>query len=653
MFLTVYFFLRFTKFLSNQSEDNNYLNVISNDCLATASSYSGHTPYNPYFNNNNNYNANDLTHEAELLENSAKKNDKYTVRRILDANYSQFQLKSIDKLSRKLYYKKSLSPYINTRENSVEKDSNRLYAAHYRHLSSHSPSPAPAMLLSTQHPLIIPSAFINILHMAIENNAMDVLRICLKYGLNANEPGTNKKTIKLKNNNNNNSQQPASNTITKTNFKCKYCFKKNEFFNQLTHTKLIEALKTDENDFDVEKELLNLNIDKEIYKNQQYLICLPPLFLTISRCQHSATELLLEYGACPNIQDLYGNTPLHIACAKNKSCELCINLLIKYHASSLVQNNIQQTPESILDSLKSSISMQKLRCKLIDDIFTSNLNFNSLSNTGGYPHKLYNSSASNSLNYGNGQLSITNCTKSIVSSSRNSLTNTIMSSSSIRNLFAKKHKSVSTFDVNSAMPISSSNYLNNNNNNNNNKILARITSRQQSSSSEVTNTLPKSQQKHSINISNPIINKISSINKLLSVVSIGGGKSNNNGSSSSSTSTSDGKLKLTLKKSLSSQSAACNKSLINIPPTIVSQNQIIADEQQQQHPMNSPVSSGSGNNARKSINKSIYSSTNYQSTRIDSRNISNDTDTKNDTISLVSSKLSLLKKFVSLDRILD
>ncbi len=28
--------------------------------------------------------------------------------------------------------------------------------------------------------------------MAIENNAMDVLRICLKYGLNANEPGTNK-----------------------------------------------------------------------------------------------------------------------------------------------------------------------------------------------------------------------------------------------------------------------------------------------------------------------------------------------------------------------------------------------------------------------------------------------------------------------------
>jgi hypothetical protein len=86
---------------------------------------------------------------------------------------------------------------------------------------------------------------------------------------------------------------------TNTNLKCKYCFKKNEFFNQLTQKKLIEALKTDENDFDVEKELY-------------HYLSLPPLFLTIGRCQHSAADLLLEYAACSNIQDLNDNTIVQI-----------------------------------------------------------------------------------------------------------------------------------------------------------------------------------------------------------------------------------------------------------------------------------------------------------------------------------------------------
>ena len=366
----------------------------------------------------------------------------------------------------------------------------------------------------------------------------------------------------------------------------------------------------------MEKELKFLYSDKDIYNDPVYLLSLPPLFLAISKCMHSASELLLEYGACPNIQDLLGNTPLHIACAKSKSCETCIFLLLKYHASSVVMNNIEHTPETILDYLKSPISIQNIRFLLIDDIFTNNLN----PNINNKAASIKQHALSNASSLTNGRLSIITYFQD---NSQNSLTNTIISSNSIRNIFSKKHKSVSTVDAHLGMS------CNNNNNNNNN---SRKVSRQQSAVSEVTNTLPKSRRrkKHSMNtISNPTINKVSSVHKLLAVANTDSGDKNNI----------KGKLKSTLKKSLSSQSAACNSS------KIMPKNSVVENFKKQQNIMSDAFSSTTNysSTARKSLNKSTFSSTNYQS--IETRNEATSS-------SLSSSKLSIFKKLVSVNLIL-
>lgn len=202
----------------------------------------------------------DLINDAELLELSVRKNDKYTARRILDVHFS----------------------YFCTKHNDIKKKST----------------------------LNIPNIFYNILHLSIENDSIDVLRICLKYGLDSNGCGTSK-TIK-----------------TSYNFNCNFCK-----FNKIETT------------------ASEIQIDSINYCSYNYLISLPPLFLSISKCNHKATNLLLSYGACPNIQDCYNNSPLHVAAAKPNPCYECIYLLLKYHANCLLTNLNNVSPIQIFNQV--------------------------------------------------------------------------------------------------------------------------------------------------------------------------------------------------------------------------------------------------------------------------------------------------------------
>ena len=56
-------------------------------------------------------------------------------------------------------------------------------------------------------------------------------------------------------------------------------------------------------------------------------------------------KLLLEYGACPNVQDIMGCTPLHRICGSG-GVE-CVKLLLEYGACPNIRNNIGQTPIDI------------------------------------------------------------------------------------------------------------------------------------------------------------------------------------------------------------------------------------------------------------------------------------------------------------------
>jgi ankyrin repeat protein len=233
--------------------------------------------------------------------------------------------------------------------------------------------------------IVYPSTFANILHIAIESNAIDVLRICLKYGLCPNEPGklsyqchsttavdrffsfiifdhigTNEKSYTL------DEMLKKKKASIKYPFSCQYCLKKTNTLNSLNVPVPLNQYEM-KNHYEKNNEQTKNQFD---YSNFANLLTLAPMFLCVARCQHKALELLVEYGSCPNIQDQNGNTPLHLATAKaNSKCEQCIYLLMKSHGFILIKNNVDNTPVGIL---KSNYLIHKIYDKIFNDLFNKN-----------------------------------------------------------------------------------------------------------------------------------------------------------------------------------------------------------------------------------------------------------------------------------------
>lgn len=165
----------------------------------------------------------DLNHNAELLEQSTKRNDKYTVRRILDAHFSYFRMKKSGVGVQPPQLPPHLPPAV-----AVDPSSTSTTPAAV-------PAPPPATTPRRKY-VSVPATFLNILHLAIESNAIDVLRICLKYGCDPNEPGTNLKRalLNLDTNKYESSMPMAAAAAAKAKqqtarypVKCNYCLRKN------------------------------------------------------------------------------------------------------------------------------------------------------------------------------------------------------------------------------------------------------------------------------------------------------------------------------------------------------------------------------------------------------------------------------------------
>lgn len=376
---------------------------------------------------------NDLINEADTLEKSIRKNDKYAVRRILD-NYYYLLDNNFKTLNNQLNTNNDTTTKDN--ENNDDNDvqifskllTNKLRPNATTATPTRESSIEPSNGNDTLKKQEIPLVFINILHLSIEHNSLDVLRICLKYGYNPNECGISSDLLS--------SNSPLNQPVSiKYPFKCLHCLNEpnsRKTFNQVINNQLVKErssiyslINNEQTNTSFDSTKLEQNLIAEtttatsLYTNLKYLLKLPPLFLSISKCCHYATELLLEYNACPNIQDKYGNTPLHLACAKLKPCKECISLLIKYHASSLnVYNNLYQTPYSILKLNNDNLSIKQLNNKLIEDLFS--FIFNTSSQTS-----IQNSILINQLNNLNYQAYLNKYLQ------QKSLTNTLISAASI------------------------------------------------------------------------------------------------------------------------------------------------------------------------------------------------------------------------------
>ena len=273
----------------------------------------------------------DLAHDAELLETCTKRNDKYTVRRILDVHSSYFRINPVSSTA--------------TANNEIDRrGSSACYLTPAPPVASHlicgsiaQPTTQPA-----NSKRCVPSIFFNILHLAIENNSLDVLRICLKHGLNPNEPGTTLRKHYLEPCGLGAASADVIGRVARKSvrfpLRCCYCKRRadkekdsnaavNIAYSNLKQTQVLivdNETKINNNNNKINDETIsnrNSNnqklqsfelapeltpFDQINYASFLYLVRLSPLFLSVSKCNHAATELLLTYGACPNVQDDLG-----------------------------------------------------------------------------------------------------------------------------------------------------------------------------------------------------------------------------------------------------------------------------------------------------------------------------------------------------------
>ena len=141
------------------------------------------------------------------------------------------------------------------------------------------------------------------------------MRICLKYGLDPNAPGTNPSIQQL------NSQLSSTST-----------------FNTRFSPDLPRA-----------SPCRNGTLDYTGYYTTERLFTLPPLFLAAQRNNHYACNLLLKYGANVNVRDELYCSPLHLAARlQHNVCDI----LVSHHASITISNKYGDTPLSLWSIVK-------------------------------------------------------------------------------------------------------------------------------------------------------------------------------------------------------------------------------------------------------------------------------------------------------------
>ncbi|CAF3235541.1 unnamed protein product [Rotaria socialis] len=165
-----------------------------------------------------------------------------------------------------------------------------------------------------------PPIFRNVLHVAIMYDARDVMRICLKYGIDPNAPGIHPNTINMSSH----SQTPTSNSYSHSSARLSP-------------------------DLPRASPCRNGTLDYNTYYTNERLFTLPPLFLAAQRNNHYACTLLLKYGANVNARDEQYCSPLHLAARLQH--DVC-DILISHHACITISNKYGDTPLSLWSTVK-------------------------------------------------------------------------------------------------------------------------------------------------------------------------------------------------------------------------------------------------------------------------------------------------------------
>lgn len=189
-----------------------------------------------------------------------------------------------------------------------------------------SPNDAPPIFRNVLHVAIMYGKYTNLISISGKNvlfvrlDARDVMRICLKYGIDPNAPGLHPNTVNISPN----SQTPTSNSCSHSSARLSP-------------------------DLPRASPCRNGTLDYNTYYTNERLFTLPPLFLAAQRNNHYACTLLLRYGANINVRDEQYCSPLHLAARLQH--DVC-NILISHHACITISNKYGDTPLSLWPHVK-------------------------------------------------------------------------------------------------------------------------------------------------------------------------------------------------------------------------------------------------------------------------------------------------------------
>ncbi|XP_064469144.1 uncharacterized protein LOC135383352 [Ornithodoros turicata] len=299
---------------------------------------------------------NDLTVEAEQLERAICTNDVATARRLLELHHGRFSVN----LHGSLLDKSSVggSACASQDVEILLRKSQTLLDRFDRGDS-----------VSTDFEPV-PPVFTSALHLAVEHQSLDVVRLLLKYGVEPNEGGVplaggslegGRRGSSAASEGSGSQQHPPARRFSQMltargpnhspSSHSDASSSSPVVGHRAEHRKYV-PLRTD---LPPSLRVVRVATDgKEVtYEDEytrDYLYSLPPLFLAVAMGKTAVARLLLRYGAQASPQDHNGVTPLHLAVCQPVVVWPCVRLLLEAGAHIHIANRRGATPCDLADS---------------------------------------------------------------------------------------------------------------------------------------------------------------------------------------------------------------------------------------------------------------------------------------------------------------